>query len=75
MAVELGHPTQAPLSLKYTTPLLKFSNIMSPPSLATAGLTFSSITFSIFTEIWSFFSFPESVFISFFSIKTLLDEI
>ena len=42
--VELGHPEQLPLSSTLTIPFSKETNFISPPSLATAGLTFDSIT-------------------------------
>ena len=42
--IELGHPEQLPLSSTVTTPSLKDLNVISPPSLATAGLIFESKT-------------------------------
>ena len=59
--VELGHPEQLPFNSTVTTPLLKDLNVMSPPSFATAGLTFESKTSLIlFTISFSSFFF-ESV--------------
>jgi len=42
--IELGHPEQLPLSSTVTIPSLKDLNVISPPSLATAGLTLESKT-------------------------------
>ena len=42
--IELGHPEQLPLSSTVTIPSLKDLNVISPPSLATAGLIFESKT-------------------------------
>ena len=42
--MELGHPEQLPFNSTVTTPSLKLLNVISPPSLATAGLTLESKT-------------------------------
>ena len=42
--MELGHPEQLPFNSTVTTPSLKDLNVISPPSLATAGLIFESKT-------------------------------
>jgi len=48
--IELGHPEQLPLSSTVTIPSLKDLNVISPPSLATAGLIFESkISLILFT--------------------------
>src|SRR5215475_2856132 len=44
VAVDDGQPEQAPFMSRYTTPSLKPRNVMSPPSLATAGRTRASIS-------------------------------
>ena len=45
---ELGHPEQLPFSSTVTIPSVKDLNVISPPSLATAGLIFESKTSLIF---------------------------
>ena len=42
--IELGHPEQLPFNSTVTTPSAKDLNVISPPSLATAGLIFESNT-------------------------------
>ena len=42
--IELGHPEQLPFNSTVTTPSVKDLNVISPPSLATAGLIFESKT-------------------------------
>ena len=42
--IELGQPEQLPFNSTVTTPFLKDLNVISPPSLATAGLIFASKT-------------------------------
>ena len=46
--IELGQPEQLPFNSTVTTPFLKDLKVMSPPSLATAGLTLVSRTSLIF---------------------------
>ena len=54
--VELGHPEQLPCNLTLTIPFLYSLNIISPPSLATAGRIFVSKICIIFFSISSKFS-------------------
>jgi hypothetical protein len=51
--IELGHPEQLPFNSTVTTPSLKDLNVISPPSLATAGLIFESKTSLILLIILS----------------------
>ena len=59
---ELGHPEQLPFNSTVTTPFLKDLNVISPPSFATAGLTFESNTSFILLII----SFDSVGFVSVF---------
>jgi len=49
--IELGHPEQLPFNSTVTTPSVKDLNVISPPSLATAGLIFESKTSLILSII------------------------
>src|SRR4029077_19699349 len=53
VAVDDGQPEQAPFMFRYTTPSLKPLNVMSPPSLATAGRTRVSISSLIVATVWA----------------------
>ena len=71
---ELGHPEQLPLSSTVTIPSLKDLNVISPPSLATAGLIFESKTSFILliTSLdWFFSGFDFDSLKTFANFKSL----
>ena len=58
--VELGQPEQLPCNCTFTTPSLNSLNFISPPSLATAGLTLvSSILIIVFFTLDSSSEFSD----------------